>query len=679
MVTIKDIAKKAGVSSGTVSNVLNKRGNTSLKKIQLVEQAAKELGYFFNETASSLRTNKKRDIALIVPTLNNSFYQKIFDIIYHEFINTNIRINILITNFNPQTEQNIVNQSIANNKYLIIASCLKDNSEFYEKITSSDTKFIFINSYQKSINNTFVSISNNYAQLFNDINNIIQENKYKKILFFTDKKIPQSRLIDGDVTTLVSYNEVNDLSNAIELLYSNEFDLIITTSIKKYQAINSATKILAKNNFAKIISIVDSDNFSNNEVIPYYQNVNEFIINIINNIINETKVNKIEIPFIGFPLHNKKTPHGESINILMIESPATLALKKIKPYIEKKLNFKINIDVIKYDEYDKLKNDDYVSNYDLIRIDMAYLPEIAPKIFKPLNKQFYKLSEKLIDNLNEYIFVKDVVYALPFDVSCLVMMYRNDIINNQLIERQFYEQTKCVNIIPNDYETYHTLETFFQQNYRDIFFTGTVCLGSSITASNEFLMRIDKNYIFKDTKLDVDDPVVKKALDSYLHSASHSKKLTNKFWDDVALEYAEGHTVLSIVYSNYINLLNNVKNDILFKTSFCQPPNNTSYIGGGVLGLTKSSTKEELVYSFLETLYSDEISKLLTQLGALLPTKNIYNNFELTTMYPWIKLIPKALASNKRRRINANGKEFNTIEFEREIGRQVRKYILDNL
>ena len=39
MVTILDIAKEAGVSHGTVSNVLNGKGNVSSKKMELVSKS----------------------------------------------------------------------------------------------------------------------------------------------------------------------------------------------------------------------------------------------------------------------------------------------------------------------------------------------------------------------------------------------------------------------------------------------------------------------------------------------------------------------------------------------------------------------------------------------------------------------------------------------------------------
>ena len=55
MPTIKDIAKEAGVAQGTVSNVLNGRGNVSSDKIILVEQECKT-GLYHESTSQNTPT-----------------------------------------------------------------------------------------------------------------------------------------------------------------------------------------------------------------------------------------------------------------------------------------------------------------------------------------------------------------------------------------------------------------------------------------------------------------------------------------------------------------------------------------------------------------------------------------------------------------------------------------------
>ena len=63
MATIIDVAKLAGVSQGTASNVLNGKGNVSSEKIRAVEEAARRLGYTINERARILR--KGREISSV--------------------------------------------------------------------------------------------------------------------------------------------------------------------------------------------------------------------------------------------------------------------------------------------------------------------------------------------------------------------------------------------------------------------------------------------------------------------------------------------------------------------------------------------------------------------------------------------------------------------------------------
>ena len=68
MVTIKDIAKRAGVAQGTVSNVLNGKENVSSEKIKRVMDAAHELGYVPNERAALLRKGPNDSLAVIMPS-----------------------------------------------------------------------------------------------------------------------------------------------------------------------------------------------------------------------------------------------------------------------------------------------------------------------------------------------------------------------------------------------------------------------------------------------------------------------------------------------------------------------------------------------------------------------------------------------------------------------------------
>lgn len=78
MPTIKDIAKEAGVAQGTVSNVLNGRGNVSSDKIILVEQACAKLGYTMNQRAKTLRQGSSKLLAAIIPNVHDRRYTDFF-------------------------------------------------------------------------------------------------------------------------------------------------------------------------------------------------------------------------------------------------------------------------------------------------------------------------------------------------------------------------------------------------------------------------------------------------------------------------------------------------------------------------------------------------------------------------------------------------------------------------
>lgn len=74
MPTIKDVAKRAGVSVTTVSRVLNNRGYIGEATRKKVYKAMEELDYQPNEVARSLFRKKSNIIGLIVPTVAHPFF-----------------------------------------------------------------------------------------------------------------------------------------------------------------------------------------------------------------------------------------------------------------------------------------------------------------------------------------------------------------------------------------------------------------------------------------------------------------------------------------------------------------------------------------------------------------------------------------------------------------------------
>jgi DNA-binding LacI/PurR family transcriptional regulator len=78
-VSVKDVARSANVSLGTVSNYLNGTKTVSDAARQQIEEAINHLGYRRNQIASSLRTQRTKALGMIIPSIANPFYTSVFE------------------------------------------------------------------------------------------------------------------------------------------------------------------------------------------------------------------------------------------------------------------------------------------------------------------------------------------------------------------------------------------------------------------------------------------------------------------------------------------------------------------------------------------------------------------------------------------------------------------------
>ena len=113
MITIKDVANRANVSTATASRALRKLGYISKETYDRIIRAANELGYVANSTAQQLKTNSVKTVGFIISDINNEYYFSILSSLQARLSELGINLLIAFSSENPQDECNSFRSLIA--------------------------------------------------------------------------------------------------------------------------------------------------------------------------------------------------------------------------------------------------------------------------------------------------------------------------------------------------------------------------------------------------------------------------------------------------------------------------------------------------------------------------------------------------------------------------------------
>lgn len=102
-VTIYDVAQLAGVSSATVSRVINGKRVDEAMALR-VQQVIQETGFQPNQLARSLYTQESRVLGCLFPDLSNPFYAALFMAIERQALNSGYTLLLCTSLDDPETE-----------------------------------------------------------------------------------------------------------------------------------------------------------------------------------------------------------------------------------------------------------------------------------------------------------------------------------------------------------------------------------------------------------------------------------------------------------------------------------------------------------------------------------------------------------------------------------------------
>jgi len=157
-IRIKDIAKRAGVSVGTVDRVLHDRPNVSKPAREKVEQALKEMNYQPNMYASALAYNKEYTFYLLIPKHESEAYWEEIEEGARkcEDVRRDFHIDVEIHFYERSNEDSFREQAneileAAPEGVIVVPSSLAVTREFTENLHAKSIPFILLDSYMPDL------------------------------------------------------------------------------------------------------------------------------------------------------------------------------------------------------------------------------------------------------------------------------------------------------------------------------------------------------------------------------------------------------------------------------------------------------------------------------------------------------------------------------------------------
>ena len=145
--TIGDVAALAGVSVGTVSNVINGRAKVSASRREKVEQAIKTLSFSGSLLAKGMRSQRYPVVGLCVPNMTSFNFVQMSDALEGHATAAGFELVNVITRHDPAREDARIERLIASRASGVLILPTRQGDTSLAKLTASAMPMVMINRF----------------------------------------------------------------------------------------------------------------------------------------------------------------------------------------------------------------------------------------------------------------------------------------------------------------------------------------------------------------------------------------------------------------------------------------------------------------------------------------------------------------------------------------------------
>ena len=712
MATIKDVAALAGVSHGTVTNVLKGGGNVSPDKVKRVLDAVEELGYTPQVTARSLKNSCMDAVGVILPNITDSFYAQFYSAVESTLYNAGLSVMLFTTNNVAEKEKQCI--SIAESlrlQGLIMITCQPENTALFEKIMDT-MKLVLVEREVNNLDCNYIAINNKKSIHYAVSTMISQGLQPIALIAGQEKHSAERRCLEGYKSAIsekgVAFSkeyvkQINETNESAFQAAAHLFQLpippksIVCTSMQYVDGIIGAVKWA--NSKVEIVSLGENswnDNrFPNVKIIPRYslklgeEAANILLENINNPVFYDKKRVFIDNKRVDFENIKKVSfLKKETIKVMLQKGVCSkMAFDAMLPRFEAESG--ISVDMDEYDFtplYYNIKDASKSNDVDVFVFDMSWLTDFASnnvlqnltKLIKANNIDINTLVPK---HMQKYLMFNGDIFALLHRFSGQLLFYRKDYFEDIALKTHFYNQYGSELKAPKSWTELNAIARFFTREYNPSspttygFTMG--CANKSAVVCDFFprLWALGGDVFDKKGKLTLDSPEAIKALNNYIESTKYcSSEIVNFGWAEDAQEFAEGDVAMLIEFPERTSCFaDNSSSPIAGKVGFDYIPGNCTAIGGWLFGINAKSSKLASSFEFIKWASSEESYMPITVLEGLPATLELYSSVQLQTIYPWHKEAVECIKNSKERTLSRYARYCSVLEYEGIIADAIQK------
>ena len=158
-VTMRDVARLAGVSVATVSAVINGGPKVSQLRSERVRQAMEALDYYPDQVARSLKVGKTGVVGMVIPDITNSFFAHLIRGTEDVAQQHGYSVILCDSAEDPQQERLLLNTLFSRRVDGVLMAC-SDASAAYDRLMRRRFPMVFVDRIPRGLTHSAVSTDN---------------------------------------------------------------------------------------------------------------------------------------------------------------------------------------------------------------------------------------------------------------------------------------------------------------------------------------------------------------------------------------------------------------------------------------------------------------------------------------------------------------------------------------